>query len=83
MGWTKPERPGWLARLIDHGPAVGGAANLVSLDPQEMIETAIASTGGLDDFGSRDWRSWYDALVDALERESNLHVVGRLLAALG
>jgi len=58
---------------------VGGAQRLVSLDKEEMLETAIASTGGLDDFGDGDWRDWYDLLVDALENEASLHVVGRLL----
>jgi hypothetical protein len=81
--WTPLERPDWLERLIAHGPAVGGAARLVSLDPREMIETAIASTGGLDDFGDDDgsgWRHWYETLVASLEAESSLHVLGRLLA---
>lgn len=82
MAWTPPERPDWLARLIAHGPAVGGATHLVSLDPQELIDTAIASTGGLDDFGSADsadWRKWFELLVHSLRTESSLHVAGRLL----
>ncbi len=83
MAWIPPERPGWLERLIAHGPAVGDAAQLVSLEPQELIDSAIASTGGLDDFGSADsadWRKWFELLVHSLETESSLHVVGRLLA---
>jgi len=79
-----PERPGWLDRLIAHGPAVGGAEYLVSLDAQELIDTAIASTGGLDDFGDDfddvDWRKWYELLVCSLDTESSLHLAGRLMA---
>lgn len=79
MSWSPPPRPDWLRRLIAHGDAIGGPEHLVSLDPSELLETAIASTGGLDDFGDGDWRDWYELLVDALERESRLHVAGRLL----
>lgn len=82
MAWNPPERPRWLARLIDHGPAVGGSANLIPLDPVELIETAKASTGGLEDFGdadSKDWRSWFEVLTHALDTESQLHLAGRLL----
>ena len=79
MSSKSAQRPDWLRRLISHGAAVGGAQRLVSLDPAEILEKAIASTGGLDDFGDGDWRHWYELLVDALENEASLHVVGRLL----
>ena len=82
MPWIPPERPGWLDRLIAHAEAVGGAERLISLDPDGLVEAAITSTGGLDDFGeahSEGWRSWFELLVDSLERESSLHVAGRLL----
>jgi len=83
VAWNPPERPGWLTRLIDHGSAVGGGAHLVSLDPEELLEAARCSTGGLDDFGeaySKDWRSWFELLTRALDTESELHLAGRLLA---
>ena len=69
MPWAPSERPAWLARLIAHGPAVGGASRLISLDPAELIATAITSTGGLDDFGdsySKDWRAWFDLLTHSI-----------------
>ena len=61
-----------------HADAVGGARGLVSLDPDELIETARESTG-LDDFGGEGWRAHYEVLLEALERESRLHLAGRLL----
>jgi hypothetical protein len=83
VAWTPPERPAWLTRLNMHSEAVGGGSHLISLDPRELIETAIASTGGLDDFGHDegfDWHEWYELLVNSLDTESSLHLVGRLLA---
>ena len=53
--WTPPARPVWVERLIAHGDAVGGAEHLVGLDPDELVATAVASTG-LDDFGADTWR---------------------------
>ena len=50
---TPPARPVWVERLIAHGDAVGGAEHLVGLDPDELVATAVASTG-LDDFGDAD-----------------------------
>ena len=80
MATPDAARPDWLRRLIAHGAAVGGARHLVALEPDELVATAVASTGGLDDFGDGDWRVWLERLVDSLERESRLHAVGRLLA---
>ena len=65
--WRPPPRPAWMHRLIGHGEAVGGAARLVSLDPDEMIATAVASTG-LDDFGADTWRPHYDVLLRSIEK---------------
>ena len=82
MTTPPPERPPWLRRLNSHALAVGGGQHLVSLEPQEMIDAAIESTGGLDDFGGADddWRRWYELLVHSLEHESKLTLTGRLLA---
>ena len=77
MSWKPPKRPIWVEWLIAHADAVGGARALVSLDPEELLETAIGATG-LSDFGGNAWRAHYDVLMRALEDESDLHVVGRL-----
>jgi len=79
MAWTPPARPRWVERLNAHGTAVGGAAELVSLDPDELLTTARRATG-LDDFGGDDWRPHYDVFLEALGREASLHLAGRLVA---
>jgi hypothetical protein len=78
MTWSPPKRPRWAERLIEHGEAAGGADNLVSLVPDDLIETATVSTG-LTDFGGDAWREHFEVLVRALEEESNLHLLGRLV----
>lgn len=79
MSFVPPPRPRWAERLIAHGDAVGGADKLVSLDADELLATACESTG-LDDFGDGDWRTHFEVLIRALESESHLHLLGRLLA---
>ncbi|MBL8775512.1 MAG: sulfotransferase [Acidimicrobiales bacterium] len=58
---------------------MGGADFLLSLDPDDLLAAARASTG-LDDFGGDSWRPHFDVLVAALEHEARLTTVGRLLA---
>jgi hypothetical protein len=76
--WRPPPRPAWVERLLAHGEAVGGAAHLVRLDPEELVATAVASVSH-DDFGPPSWRPHYDVLLDAIERESDLHLAGRIV----
>jgi hypothetical protein len=71
-------RPEWVRRINDMAPGVGGAASLVALDADELLERAIATTG-LADFGDPEWEEPYRRLVDGLETEARLHVVGRLM----
>src|SRR5512134_1693985 len=78
MTWKPPQRPRWVERLNAHGVAVGGAAALVSLDPDELCATARRSTG-LDDFGGDEWRAHFELFTAALEREARMHLAGRLL----
>ncbi len=79
MAWTPPKRPEWVERLNAYGEAVGGPERLVSLDPEELLETA-RSTAKLADFGDDDWRTHYDAFLQALNTECDLHLVGRIIA---
>ena len=72
--------PDWLRRLNLFGDAVGSASLMVSLDPDEMLNTAAESTG-FSDFGDEDrWEEGYRAMVAALEENAALTVFGRLSA---
>jgi hypothetical protein len=61
------------------GEGVGGAAAMVPLDVDDLVDGARAATG-LDDFGAPGWEEPLERLVSALETEAQLHVVGRLLS---
>jgi hypothetical protein len=70
-------RPDWVRRVVAMGPSVGGAEHLVALDADEIIATAVRSTG-LDDFGPSTWEEPFRRLVTALDTEARLHALGRL-----
>ena len=73
------QRPAWVRRINDMGESVGGAGNLVPLDPAELVATARDSLG-LADFADDDgWRERFTALVETIESEDNLTTVGRLM----
>ena len=71
------ERPDWVRRLAAMGPSVGGAEHLVPFDADDLIATAIRSTG-LDDFGPPTWEEPFRRLITALDTEAQLHALGRL-----
>jgi len=73
------EHPDWVRRLNYLGSAVGGAARLVSLDADELLAEARASSG-LADFGEAGWEEPFRRLVASLEKDVPLHTLGRLLA---
>ena len=73
--------PEWVRRLNLFGDVVGDPRLLTSLDPDELLATARASTG-LADFGEADWPGWTDTyrrLVTAIDDESELHALGRFV----
>jgi len=73
-------QPEWLQRLNSVGRDLASpAGHLVSLEPNSLLETAVAATG-LEDFGSDDFREPLGVLADSLERESDASLVGNLLA---
>jgi hypothetical protein len=80
MGWEPAPPPAWLDRLNAHADAVGGAEHLVSLDPDDLLASAVASTCGLEDFGGDTWRPHFLKLVDCLEDQAHLTLAGRLVA---
>jgi hypothetical protein len=70
--------PQWVRRLNLFGPAVGDPKHVVSLDPDDLIATARRATG-LSDFGAPVWEESFRRLLDSIERESHLHLVGRVI----
>lgn len=80
-------RPDWVQRLNACGDAAGGAEQLVPFAVDEMIASAIATTG-LDDFGgdldrgldpSSNWETRLRSLVQAIDDTARMHTVGRLM----
>ncbi|MEZ4280417.1 MAG: sulfotransferase [Myxococcota bacterium] len=77
-------RPDWVRRINAMGESVGGGAagarRMVSLDADELLETARASLGGgpFGDFGDPKWEERLRALVQAFDAQP-LNVVGRLM----
>ena len=75
------DHPDWVRRLNLFGDAVGDPRFLVSLDPDELLELARASTG-LVDLGEADWPGWestFRAFISSVDRESQLHLLGRVI----
>ena len=73
--------PDWVRRLNLFGDVVGDPRLLAGLDPAELLATARASTG-LDDLGEDDWPGWtetYRRMVTAIDHESQLHALGRVV----
>ena len=74
------ERPAWVRRInaMADGLGADGARRLVPIEPDAMLETALA--GGLprSDFGDSSWQERFRILATAVDR-SDMHVVGRLL----
>ncbi len=74
-------RPDWVRRINAMGDSVGGAQNLVPLDPEALLLAATRSTGGLTDFGSfdGDWHARFLSLIREIEATARLHTLGRLM----
>jgi hypothetical protein len=74
-------RPAWVRRINAMGDSVGGAERLISLEADELVRLASASTGGLADFGDfdGDWRTRLGSLINELEATGRLHALGRLM----
>jgi hypothetical protein len=73
--------PDWVRRLNLFGDAVGDPRLLASLDAEELLATARASTG-LDDLGEAEWPGWtdtYNRMLAAIDGEAQLHTLGRVV----
>jgi hypothetical protein len=79
MAWEAPARKAWVAHLNALGDNLGdGGRGLVPLDPEAMLEAARASTG-LTDYGDDWFQEPYRVLVQSLEEEARLNLLGRLV----
>lgn len=74
--WQPPARPEWLQSFLDE-TREWDATSVAPLDAAELINTARRNTG-LDDFGPDDWREPFELLLNAINKEADLHLFGRL-----
>ncbi len=75
------EHPDWVRRLNLFGDAVGDPRSLVPLDADALLAIARGTTG-LTDIGADEWPGWetaYREFVASVDREANLHLLGRVL----
>jgi hypothetical protein len=76
VSWEPGPRPAWVQHAIDGegGPELAIAA--APFDAAQLVGEAVFRSG-TDDFGGDSFVEPLDVLVDALEREADLHIVGR------
>ena len=73
-------RSDWARLMAETGQdLLQDTRHLVRLDADELLECATRASGGLTDFGSGDFMEPFEVLLESLERESNLTLVGRIL----
>ena len=75
------EHPEWVRRLNLFGDAAGDPGALIPLDPDQLLADARAATG-LTNIGENEWSGWeaaFRAFIDSVDRESKLHLLGRVL----
>lgn len=75
--WVSAPRPGWMTGVNAMGDKLDNAS-MVPLTATSLIDQAIANTG-LSDFGTGQWREHFEVLTEAVEREAQLHLAGRML----
>jgi len=76
--WTPPPHPDWLVAVNREGSYFDLRA-VVPLDEDSLTRHARLATG-LDDFGDDQWREPFRVLVQSLEAEAKLTLMGRLMA---
>jgi hypothetical protein len=76
--WVPPPRPDWVKRVNDECSALD-IRSVVPLDEQSLLDHARRNTG-LSDFDDDGWLDHFRVLLDAIDREAQLHFIGRVLA---
>ena len=72
------ERPDWVRRLNQFGPATGDPRFIVPLDPEELLSQARSSTG-LEEIGDPLYRETFLRRIRSIDGESKANLLGRLL----
>jgi Sulfotransferase family len=75
--WKPPQRPEWVRRMNEEGACLD-LKSVVPLDEASLIGRAKHNTG-LSDFGSDDWYEPFKIFIKALDEESDLTLMGRLM----
>lgn len=75
--WTPEPRPEWLVQANKMGDPLD-LKNTVPLDENSLISAAKARTG-LSDFGDENWHEPFQVYTKALDKESELNLIGRVL----
>ena len=73
------QRPDWLRRLNDFGPATAASRSIVPLDPSELLASARETTG-LQEIGDPNWIETFERRIRSIDEESNANLLGRFLA---
>jgi hypothetical protein len=76
--WAPPPHPEWLCAMNQEGSYFNLAA-VVPLDEASLLQHACRTTG-LDDFGGELWLQPFRVLIQSLEEEAQLTLMGRLMA---
>jgi hypothetical protein len=76
--WAPPPRPDWVRRVNDECSALD-IRSVVPLDEQSLLDHARRNTG-LSDFEDDGWLDHFRVLLDAIDKEAQLHFIGRVLA---
>lgn len=76
--WTPPPHPDWVSQVNREGSYFNLSA-VVPLDEQSLLSQAQKLTG-LSDFGDSGWQEPFRVLIQALETEAELTLMGRLMA---
>jgi len=76
--WTPPPHPDWLSAMNREGSYFNLPA-VVPLDEESLLRHARLATG-LEDFGEDRWREAFSVLLESLEQEAQLTLMGRLMA---
>ncbi|MET0983818.1 MAG: sulfotransferase [Steroidobacteraceae bacterium] len=77
-GWTPQPRPEWVRRINEEGSYLD-LRGVIPLDANSLLATATQNTG-LSDFGTDDWYEPFQVLVQSLDNEAELHLIGRIMA---